>query len=191
MGNASHVHPQAERVNPSEAAPADGRPNGHEPENGHHDHHRRDPRPLGGYVGILASYGSLSVALAVALRHKGRRVRPLSPWNLALYALATEHLSRLLTKDSVTSPVRRPFAEFEEPAGEGEVNEKVIGHGARHAIGELLTCPFCLGQWVATGLVAGSVAAPTLTTAVVSVSAMSRVADYLQLFYGFLRERVE
>ena len=38
-------------------------------------------------------------------------------------------MSRLIAKDSVTSPVRRPFVEFEGPAGEGEVNEQVIGKG--------------------------------------------------------------
>jgi Protein of unknown function (DUF1360) len=139
----------------------------------------------------MASYGALSVVLAVLLRGKRFRLRPLSPWSFALYALSAEHLSRLISKDSVTSPLREPFTQFKEPAGEGEVNEEVIGHGARHAIGELLTCPFCLDQWVATGLVAGSIAAPTLTTAVVSVSAIARAADYLHLGYGYLRERVD
>jgi hypothetical protein len=139
----------------------------------------------------MASYGVLSAVLAVLLRSRRVRIRPLSPWNLVLYAMAAEHLSRLISKDAVTSPVRKPFTQFEGPAGEGEVNEDVIGHGARHAVGELLTCPFCLDQWVATGLVAGSLALPTLTTAVVSVSAVARAADFLQLLYGALRERVE
>jgi hypothetical protein len=149
-----------------------------------HDH----PLPLGGFAGILLSYGTLSGALTLALRNKRGRVRPLDPMNLLLSALATEHLSRVITKDSVTSVLRAPFTKYKEPAGEGEVNEEVIGHGARHAIGELLTCPFCAAQWVATGLVAGSVAAPTLTTAVISVSAMARASDFLQLLYGALKE---
>jgi hypothetical protein len=29
----------------------------------------------------------------------------------------------------------------------------------RHAVGEMITCPFCLGAWVATGLVGGLVLA--------------------------------
>lgn len=152
---------------------------------------RNDPRPLKSYTGIMASYGVLTTALALVLRCKRFGLRPLSPWNFALYALAAEHISRLISKDSVTSPVRRPFTAFKGPAGEGEVNEEVIGSGPRRAIGELLTCPFCLDQWVATGLVAGSVAAPTLTTAVVSVSAVARTADYLHLLYGFLHARAE
>jgi hypothetical protein len=150
-----------------------------------------DPRLLKSYAGIMASYGVLAAALTLLLHRKRFRVSPLSPWNFALYALAAEHISRLITKDSVTSPVRRPFTEFKESAGEGEVNEEVVGSGPRHAIGELLTCPFCLDQWVATGLVAGSVAVPTLTTAVVSVSALARTADYLHLVYGLLREGVD
>jgi hypothetical protein len=109
--------------------------------------------------------------------------------DLLRYGLATEHLSRLITKDSVTAVLRAPFIRFKEPAGEGEVNEEVVHEGVGHAIGELLTCPFCAAQWVATGLVAGSVMAPALTTAVVSVSAAARASDYLNLLYGLLREK--
>jgi hypothetical protein len=147
-----------------------------------------DPRPLEGHAGLLASYAVLAGAVTLGLRRKEFRLRSLGPMDLVLYGLATEHLSRTLTKDSVTAVLRAPFTRFKEPAGEGEVNEEVIGTGARHAFGELITCPFCLAQWVATGLIAGSVAAPGLTTAVVSVSAAARVSDYLDLLYGLLRK---
>jgi hypothetical protein len=146
-----------------------------------------DPRPLEGHAGLLASYAVLAGAVTLGLRRKDFRLKALRPMDLVLYGLATEHLSRTLTKDSVTAVLRAPFVRFKEPAGEGEVNEEVIGTGVRHAIGELITCPFCLAQWVATGLIAGSVAAPVLTTAVVSVSAAARVSDYLDLAYGLLR----
>lgn len=148
-----------------------------------------DPRPLTGYAALLALYGAIVGVSTIGLRRRRQRVRAMSPWDVALMALATAHLSRLVTKDSVTSVLRIPFTRFEEPAGEGEVNEEVVGHGFRHAVGELLTCPFCAAQWVATGLVAGRVAAPNLTAAVVSVSAVARVSDYLQLLYGIARER--
>jgi hypothetical protein len=147
-----------------------------------------DPRPLEGHAGLLASYAVLAGAVTFGLRRKESRLRSLSPMDLVLFGLATEHLSRTITKDSVTAVLRAPFTRFKEPAGEGEVNEEVIGTGLRHAFGELITCPFCLAQWVATGLIAGSVAAPGLTTAVVSVSAAARVSDYLDLLYGLLRK---
>ena len=143
---------------------------------------------LEGYASILASYAVLTAGLAFGLRNKRGRLRAMGPMDLLLYGLTTEHLSRVVTKDSITSGFRLPFTRFKETAGEGEVNEEVISDGHRHAIGELLTCPFCVAQWVATGLVAGSVGAPTLTTAVISISAAARVSDYLQLLYGQLRQ---
>jgi hypothetical protein len=109
--------------------------------------------------------------------------------DLLLYGLATEHLSRVLTKDAVTSPLRAPFTKFEGAAGEGEVNESATGHGTHHTIGEMLTCTFCAAQWVATGLFAGSIAAPTLTRAVVSISAVARLSDFLQFGYAYARQR--
>lgn len=150
-----------------------------------------DPRPISGYRWLLATYGVTTAALTLALRSRSERASRLGPMDLVLYGLATEHLSRIITKDSITAAVRAPFTDFEGPAGEGEVNESPRGTGLQHAIGELLSCPFCAAQWVATGLVAGSIAAPALTTCVVSVSAAARLSDYLQLSYAFIRARVE
>ncbi len=148
-----------------------------------------DPRPLTGYGVIIATYGAVAGMLVAGLRHRRRDVRRLTVMDLLLLGLATEHLSTLVTKDSVTAILRAPFTEFEEPAGEGEVNERAAGTGLRRAVGELLTCPFCVAQWVATALVAGNVAAPDLTTAVVSICATARLSDYLQIAYGVIRER--
>lgn len=146
-----------------------------------------DPRPLGGYAALMSIYATLVAALVWLLRGKRTRLVPFSTLELATYAVATEHLSRLVTKDSVMSWVRAPFTEFQERAGEGEVNEEAVGDGLRHAAGELISCPFCAAQWVATGLVAGRVALPRFTTAVVSVAAIARASDFLQLLYGMAR----
>ena len=49
----------------------------------------------------------------------------------------------------MTSPLRAPFTRFEGASGHAEVAEEVREHGGvKHAVGELLTCPFCLAQWV-------------------------------------------
>jgi hypothetical protein len=154
-----------------------------------HSHWQDDPRPLGAYASMMGVYCAAAGAAALALRGKRRNVRRPGGVDLALLALATQHVTRLVSKDSVTAPLRAPFTEFEGAAGEGEVNERVVGSGLRHAVGELLSCPFCLGQWAATGLVAGSVAAPTLGTAAVTVLATAQVSDYLQLAYAALRHR--
>jgi hypothetical protein len=147
-----------------------------------------DPRPLGGYVVLMTVYALLVGLLVFLLRSRRGRLEPMRIKDLLLMGLATQHLSRLITKDSVLSPVRKPFTRLVEPAGEGEVNEEVVGNGLRHAIGELISCPFCAAQWVATGLVAGSVGAPEATRAGIAVLATAQVSDYLQLAYGVLRK---
>jgi Protein of unknown function (DUF1360) len=143
---------------------------------------------MGGYSALLGMYVVLVGLLIAVLRSRRHRAAPLGLKDLMMMALATQRLSRLITKDSVLSPIRKPFTTFVEAAGEGEVNERVIGSGFPHAVGELISCPFCIGQWVATGMVAGTVAAPTLTQSTVSVLAVAQVSDYLQLAYAKLKD---
>ena len=35
---------------------------------------------------------------------------------------------------------------YEEPAGHGELEEHARGTGMRRAVGQLLTCPYCISQ---------------------------------------------
>ena len=146
-----------------------------------------DPRPLAGYGVLLGTYG-LGASLATwCLRNRRTRLSSLGARRLILLALATQHLSRLIAKDSITAPLRAPFTRFIESAGEGELNEAVVGIGLRHAIGELVSCPYCIGQWVASGLVAGMVAVPEAAEAFATICALARVSDYLQLAYDRLK----
>lgn len=148
----------------------------------------KDPRPLGAYVALSGTYSLAWVLGAATLRRRNKGLPRFSARDLIVFALATQHLSRLIAKDSVTAPIRAPFTHFVEAAGEGEVNEEVVGTGLRHAVGELLTCPYCLAQWVATGLVAGRIAVPNFTEAVTTVCALARVSDWLQLAYDHVKD---
>lgn len=148
-----------------------------------------DPRPLRGYAVLLSGYVAAGTGLTFVLRRRQTPVEQLTWRELALYGLAVEHLSRLVTKDSVTGVLRSPFTSFKEPAGEGEVNEEVTGDGLRHAIGELLTCPFCAAQWISTALIAGRSLVPRFTGGVVAICAVARVSDHLQLAYGLLKNQ--
>jgi len=105
--------------------------------------------------------------------------------DVVLVSLATHKLSRLLAKDAVVSPLRAPFARYVGPAGDAELNEEVRDEGSsvRHGIGELVTCPFCLAVWVATGLTGGLVLAPRLTRLAATVLTATAVSDFLQLAY--------
>jgi hypothetical protein len=137
-------------------------------------------------AGFAALVGVYAAGVAGASWFAKRRGLPdhISPFDLVLVGVATHKLSRRLAKDSVTSPLRAPFAEFRGPAGPGELDEEVKGRGLKQAVGELITCPFCIGQWVATALVFGLVFAPRATRLVASVFASAAIADFLQLGYA-------
>lgn len=94
--------------------------------------------------------------------------------------------SRLITKDSVTAVLRAPFTEYREPAGHGEVDEDVIGTGPRHAVGELVSCPFCISVWLATVGMFGMLAFPRVTRTICSVMTAVAGADALQFVYSAL-----
>ncbi|MCE7010844.1 DUF1360 domain-containing protein [Kibdelosporangium philippinense] len=148
-----------------------------------------EDRPLLGYATVLGAYGGVVGLLAAAGRVTGTRLpERFSLGDTVLVGIATHKASRLLAKDAVTSPLRAPFTRYEEPAGDGELNESVHGHGVRHAAGELMTCPFCLAVWVATGLTAGMVFAPRFTRAASTVLTAVAVSDVLQLGYDSAKQ---
>jgi hypothetical protein len=61
----------------------------------------------------------------------------------------------------------------------------------RHAVGELLTCPFCLGQWVGTAGVAGLALFPRTTRWLSAGMCVIAGADALQLAYARLQQAAE
>ena len=154
-----------------------------------HDH-----RPLDGYLVAMGAFGALAGSLAAAARLSNSPVpdRP-ALGDVALLSIATHKLSRLIAKDAVTSPLRAPFTRYAEPAGAAELNEEVRDNGSsvRHGIGELVTCPFCLAVWVATGLTGGLVLAPRLTRLAATVLTATAVSDFLQMAYSIAKEKAE
>jgi hypothetical protein len=150
-------------------------------------------RPLGGYLGALGVYAAGVGGLTLAARAVGAGApERITPLDLALLGLATHKTSRILSKDAVTSPLRAPFTVYEEPTGDAELSEspRTDSHG-RHAVGELLTCPFCLAQWIATGFAAGLVFAPRFTRLAALVMSGTAVSDFLQLGYAALQDMAE
>ncbi|GAB1645495.1 DUF1360 domain-containing protein [Krasilnikovia sp. MM14-A1259] len=151
-------------------------------------------RPLYGYAAALGAFGALAGSLAGAAKVTRCPVpeRPATS-DVVLISIATHKLSRLLAKDAVTSPLRAPFTRYAEPGGSAEVNEEVrTDRGAvRHAVGELVSCPFCLGMWVATGLTGGLVLAPRLTRLAAVALTATAVSDFLQMAYSMAKEAAE
>jgi hypothetical protein len=149
-------------------------------------------RPLGFYLGAIGTYGAfVSGVAALFSRRRVPLPERIGIGDLALLAVATQQLSRTVAKDTVTSPLRAPFTRFAGRAGPGQVNEEVVAHGWAHGAGELLTCPFCVSQWVATGFVVGMVVAPRATRLVASAFALRAASDTLQFAHSALEPRVE
>ncbi len=149
---------------------------------------REGDRPLGGYVRTMIVYAGTTGSLALLARSRGVRLPNTVPvGDVALLTVATYRLSRLISKDAITSPLRARWTRFVAPAGPGEVVEDARGTGSGHAVGELLTCPFCLAQWVATGLVFAYLAKPRLTRWVAVTLTAVTGSNLLQ----FVHARVE
>jgi hypothetical protein len=140
---------------------------------------------LPGYAGSLLAFAVTTTGLVATGRLRGQQLpERYALADVALGGLATHKFTRLLSKASVTSPLRAPFTTFEEAAGSSELNEQARGDGVRHTVGELVTCPFCLGQWVGTGYVAGLALAPRVARTWAAVFAVTALSDFLQQAYA-------
>ena len=148
-----------------------------------------EDRPLGGYLAGIAVYSSLTTGLGLLARAQRRPLPSPTPFEVLLLAAATHKLTRLITKESITSAIRAPFTEYKGVAGPAELHEEVRGEGVRHAVGELVTCPFCLAQWTATGFTYGLIFAPRATRLVALALATVAGSDWLQLGYAWAQHK--
>ncbi|MEW2531071.1 DUF1360 domain-containing protein [Streptomyces sp. NPDC047071] len=151
-------------------------------------------RPLGGYLAAMAGFGAYTALWVAAVRRSGRLlpVRP-EPWDVFLTSLAAFRLSRLLSKAAVTSPLRAPFTRYVGPEGPAELREEArsdAGEVGEDTVGELLTCPFCMGVWVVSTLTAGQLLWPRATRTATGALAALAGADALQLAYAALVDKV-
>src|SRR3954454_19378592 len=151
----------------------------------------RPDRPLAGYAALMAGYGALMTGATTLLARRDRLPDRLRASDALLLAVATHKLSRTLAKDAVASPLRAPFVKFRGAAGPGEVNEDVRGQGVQKAAGELVSCPFCLDQWVASAFVVGLAVAPRLTRFMAATFAVRAGADILHFAYAAAEHSAE
>lgn len=160
------------------------------------------PNPTAGYaepaerpplLHYLAFMGIFNSLVAAALVFAGRRGRELpdrvDAGDLALVGVASHKLSRLISKDKVTSPLRAPFTELEGPGGPAELEETPRGTGIRRTIGQLLVCPYCLGLWVVAAFSIGLLLAPRVTRFVASLFAALTISDFFQIAYKAAEEK--
>ncbi len=126
---------------------------------------------VGLFLGVLGFF--------VSRERDRKRAFAISPNDLALLGLATFRAGRMVAYDRVSEPFRAPVTETvpdEFDAGENVVAE---GAGVQKAIGELVSCPTCVGTWVAAGLVYGLHLAPGPTRLLAAILGVSGLAEII------------
>jgi len=135
-----------------------------------------DERPIPAYATLATGFWAVFVLFLAASRD--RLPERFGPLDLAGITLASFKLSRLITKEDVTAFVRAPVTE--DPEGVRPKPE-----GMARVVGELLTCPYCIGLWITSGLAYSQVIWPRETRFFNAIFGSYAVTDFLHA--GFVR----
>lgn len=142
--------------------------------------------PYGAYAAIMGAFaGGLAVAGALA-RALDRDPQEHTALDLVALGMATFKTARTVSHDEVTSFLREPFVEGVAHEG-GE--EPVTSGGMPQAIGELVTCPRCIGTWVAGGLATTQILAPRFGRLLTWTLGAAGINDFLQAGFAAIAHR--
>ncbi len=147
----------------------------------------KEPWPLAGYATLVAAYMAGSSALLFSAAKANRLPSRIRTRDILLLGIATHKLTRIVTKDWVTSPLRAPFTEYVRSVGGGEQTDRSRGSGLRRAVGDLITCPWCSAPWVATALFGGLLFRPRTTRLLAAMLASVTISDYLHHVWDYTR----
>jgi Protein of unknown function (DUF1360) len=137
-------------------------------------------RPLPEYATLTTLFsGALGGFLVLA---RSRLPESIAFGDVLRIGLASYKLGRLIAKDEVTTWMRVPVTRDEE-AKEPEQQ------GMARALGELVTCPYCIGLWVAAGFSASLVLFPRETRFAATIFGGQAAADFLNAAFVRLRDR--
>ena len=146
--------------------------------------------PLFSYGVLAGTFNLLFALFLLAARISGKPIpERMDARDIALLGMATHKLSLVGSQDAITSPLRAPFTELKANESPKKVDEKPRGGGLRRSVGELLTCQFCLGVWVASFFTYGFVLLPRVSRLVAAVFAAVTVSDFLNQVYKALMKR--
>ena len=121
--------------------------------------------------------GTFFGSVAVAAAQPARRWPRLGVLDFVLLGLASHRIGRMIAFERVAQPIREPFTE--KVPDESGADETVVatGHGIRWVIGELMSCPRCVGTWAALFLYLGHTFAPRPTRVLTTVLAVAGIAE--------------
>ena len=149
-----------------------------------------DPQTLSSYAVLVGVFNLILAAFLLISRRAGRSLpERIEAKDIALLGVATHKLSNTLANDAVAMPLRAPFTEIQEKQSPKMVDEEPRGRGLRRSVGELVTCKFCLGMWMASFFTYGLVLAPRVTRLIASILAVVTLSDHLHQTYKALTNR--
>ena len=126
---------------------------------------------IGVFLGLLAAFTARQA-------NRGEPVE-IKPFDLVLLGLSTYRAGHLIAYERVTEPVRAPLTDtVPDTSGVGET-VVASGCGVRYALGELESCPTCVGTGAAAGLVYGLHLAPRPTRVFLAVMGTTGVAELM------------
>ena len=143
-----------------------------------HSNNQADVQRRATYVALSSLFASLFTVFSLYERHKGK-TDDFTALDLAMLGLASYRTGRMVAYDKVFESQRMPFAEtVPDPTGAGET---VVpkGTGVRHAIGELISCPICVGTWIAAILVFGLTVLPGPTRMFLKIMSGIGLAEFI------------
>ena len=142
------------------------------------------------YSALMSVFNLIFTIFLLVAKGVGRAIpERVDSKDIALLGVATHKLSQIGAKDAVTSPLRAPFTELQETESQKNVKEKPRGEGLRRSVGELVTCQFCLGLWVASFFTYGLVLMPRVTRLMATIFTILTVSDHLHQTYKALLKR--
>lgn len=129
----------------------------------------------------LLSFAFVAGLVGLASSRAARRTfsKPPNAADVALTGAATHQLAQIITSERVTMALRSPFTWQRDEGRGGKRVEIPKEHGVHRAVGELLTCKYCIAPWITAGLIAGHVYAPAATRTVATVFAATAFSDWM------------
>ena len=124
----------------------------------------------------------LYLCVMAALYFLGRLPTSIGPFELVLLGLAAARLTDIISTDQIMEWLRRPFVKMEttEIAGHEVQTRTGRGRGLKKVLGDLLSCPWCVGVWVAAGLTYAYLLLPAVIWVFILIMAIAEIGSLLQ-----------